>query len=73
MIYEQQTKQASHTVQSEFFNFSMDNSDDMVIHIAKLEELVLHMQQLNVKPDELSLTVKLLDTLLEEYKSLRQT
>ncbi|KMQ87259.1 integrase core domain protein [Lasius niger] len=71
-IYEQQTKQASHTVQSEFLNFSMDPSDEMVTHIAKFEGLVLRMQQLNVKPDELSLTVKLLDTLPEEYESLRQ-
>lgn len=50
----------------------MDSSDDMVTHIAKFEELVLRMQQLNLKPDELSLTVKLLDTLPEEYESLRQ-
>lgn len=71
-IFEQQTKQASHTVQSEFFNFSMNNTDDMITHIAKFEGLVLRMQQLNVKPDELSLTVKLLDTLPEEYESLRQ-
>lgn len=71
-IYEQQTKQASHTVQSEFFNFSMDPSNDMVTHIARFERLILRMQQLNVKPDELSLTVKLLDTLPEEYESLRQ-
>lgn len=60
-VFEQQTKQV-HTVQSEFFSFSMDPMDDMVAHIAKFEGLVLRMQQLNVKPDELSLTVKLLDT-----------
>ncbi|XP_011687062.1 PREDICTED: uncharacterized protein LOC105449504 [Wasmannia auropunctata] len=71
-IYKQQTKRASHTVQSEFFNFGMDLSDDMVTHIAKFEGLVLRMQQLNVKPDESSLVVKLIDTLPEEYKSLRQ-
>lgn len=71
-IYERQTKQASHTVQSEFFNFDMDPSDDMVNHITKFEGLVLRMQQLNVKPDKTSLVVKLLDTLPEEYESLRQ-
>lgn len=44
----------------------------MVTHIVRFEGLILRMQQLNVKPDELSLTVKLLDTLPEEYESLRQ-
>lgn len=62
-IYEHQTKQASYTAQSEFFNFNMNPSDDMVTHTSKFEGLVLHMQQLNVKPDESSLVVKLLDTL----------
>ncbi|EZA46484.1 hypothetical protein X777_00112 [Ooceraea biroi] len=50
----------------------MDPSDNMVAHIAKFEELVLRMQQLNVKPDVSSIMVKLLDTLPEEYDSLRQ-
>lgn len=43
-IFEQQTKQASHVVQSEYFSFSMDPSDDMVTHIAKFEGLILRMQ-----------------------------
>ena len=71
-VYEQQTKQAAHTVQSEFFSFKMNSNDDMVTHIAKFEGLVLRMQQLNVKPDESSLMVKLLDTLPDDYESLRQ-
>lgn len=66
-VFEQQTKQAAHTVQAEFFNFSMDPTHDMVTHIAKFEGLTLRMQQLNVKPDESSLVVKLLDTLPDEY------
>ncbi|KMQ86263.1 copia protein [Lasius niger] len=71
-IFEQQTKQASHVVQSEYFGFSMDPSDDMVTHIAKFEGLILRMQHLNVKPDKSSVIVKLIDTLPEEYESLRQ-
>lgn len=71
-IFEQQTKQAAHIVQSEYFGFCMDPSDDMVTHIAKFEGLILRLQQLNVKPDSSSIMVKLLDTLPEEYESLRQ-
>lgn len=71
-IYEQQTQQAAHTVQAEFFNFSMDQTDDLVSHIAKFEGLVLRLQQMKVKPDESSLMVKLLDTLPDDYESLRQ-
>lgn len=61
-VYEQQTKQAAHTVQAEFFNFNKNPVDDIVTHIAKFEGLTLWMQQLNVKPDESSLMVKLLDS-----------
>lgn len=51
----------------------MDSSDDMVTtYIAKFERLLLRMQQLNVKPDDSSLVVKLLDTLPKEYESFRQ-
>lgn len=71
-VFEQQTKQAAHTSQSEFFGFCWSKSDDIVTHIAKFEGLVLRMQQLNVKPDESSLMVKLLDTLPDDYESLRQ-
>jgi len=70
-IYEQQ-KQSSYNVQSEFFSFEMSPSDDMVTHIAKFEGFVLRMQQLNVKLDESSLVIKLLDTLPKEYENLRQ-
>lgn len=71
-VFEQQTKQAAHTVQAEFFGFTMNPVDDMVTHITKFEGLALRMQQLNVKPDESSLMVKLLDTLPDDYESLRQ-
>lgn len=71
-IFEQQTKQASLVVQSEYFDFSMNPSDDMVMHIAKFEGLILHMQHLSVKPNKSSAIVKLLDTLPEEYERLRQ-
>lgn len=71
-IFEQQTKQAAHVVQVEYFSFCMDPSDDMVAHIAKFEGLILRMQQLNVKSDVSSIMVKLLDTLPEEYENLRQ-
>lgn len=71
-VFEQQTKQAAHTVQAEFFSFTKISTDDIVTHIAKFEGLVLRMQQLNVKPDESSLVVKLLDSLPDEFESLRQ-
>ena len=71
-VYEQQTKQAAHTVQAEFFSFNKNTTDDIVTHIAKFEGLILRMQQLNVKPDESSLMVKLLDSLPDDYESLRQ-
>lgn len=71
-IFEQQIKQAAHVVQAEFFNFNMDPTQDMVTNIAKFEGLTLRMQQLNVKFDESSLVVKLLDTLPDEYENLRQ-
>jgi hypothetical protein len=48
-VFEQQTKQAAHTVQAEFFSFMQTLTDDIVTHIAKFEGLVLRMQQLNVK------------------------
>jgi hypothetical protein len=47
-VFEQQTKQAAHTVQAEF-SFMQTLTDDIVTHIAKFEGLVLRMQQLNVK------------------------
>lgn len=72
-VFEQRTKQAAHSVQSEFFSFRMVSSDDMVTHLARFENLVLRMQQLNVKPDESSLMVRLLDTLPDSYESLRQS
>lgn len=71
-VFEQQTKQAAHTVQAEFFSFSKSQTDDMVTHIAKFEGLILRMQQLNVRPDESSVMVKLLDSLPDDYESLRQ-
>lgn len=71
-VIEQQTKQAVHTVQAEFFSFNKNPADDIVTHIAKFEGLVLRMQQINVKPDESSLMVKLLDSLPDDYESLRQ-
>jgi len=42
----------------------------MITPIVKFERLILCMQQLNVKPDESSLMVKLLDSLPHEYESL---
>jgi hypothetical protein len=71
-VFEQQTKQAAHTVQAEFFSFMKTLTDDIVTHIAKFEGLVLRMQQLNVKPDESSLMVKLLDSLPDDFEGLRQ-
>ncbi|KAH0822650.1 hypothetical protein GEV33_000141 [Tenebrio molitor] len=71
-VFEQQTKQAAHTVQAEFFSFMKTLTDDIVTHIAKFEGLVLRMQQLNVKTDESSLIVKLLDSLPDEFEGLRQ-
>ena len=71
-VFEQQTKQAAHVVQTKFFSFQKHPEDDMVSHIARYEGLVLQMQNLNVKPDDSSLMVKLLDTLPEEYEGLRQ-
>lgn len=71
-IFEQQTKHAAHVVQTEYFGFCMDSFDDMEAHITKFEGLILRMQQLDVKPNALSIMVKLLDTLPEEYESLRQ-
>lgn len=71
-IFEQQTKQAAHAVQTEFFSFNMNLADDMVTHIAKFEGLVLRMRQLNVKPDDSALMVKFLDTLPDSYESFRQ-
>jgi hypothetical protein len=71
-VFEQQTKQAAHTVQAEFFSFMQTLTDDIVTHIAKFEGLVLCMQQLNVKPDESSLMVKLLDSVPDEFEGLRQ-
>lgn len=71
-IYEQQTKQAAHIVQAEFFNFCFDPTEDMVKHIANYEGLILRMQNLKIKPDDSSLIVKFLDTLPEEYEGLRQ-
>lgn len=37
-----------------------------------MSRIGLRMQQLNVKPDESSMMVKLLDTLPEDYDSVRQ-
>lgn len=71
-IYQQQTKQSSHSVQREFFNFTKNATDNMVTHIAKFEDLVLKMQQLDVKPDDSSLDAKLLDSLPDDYESLCQ-
>jgi hypothetical protein len=51
-VFEQQTKQAAHAVQAEFFSFTKTLTDGSVTHIVKFEGLVLRMQQLNVKPDE---------------------
>jgi hypothetical protein len=48
-VFEQQTKQAAHTVQAEFFSFMKTSTDDIVMHIANFEGLVLRMQQLNVR------------------------
>jgi hypothetical protein len=72
-VFEQQTKQAAHTVQAEFFSLTKTLTDGSVTHIVKFEGLVLRMQQLNVKPDESLLVVKLLDSLPDEFESLRQT
>jgi hypothetical protein len=47
-------------------------TDDIVTHIAKFDGLVLRTQQLNVKPDESSLMVKLLDSPPDEFEGLRQ-
>lgn len=71
-IYEQQTRQAVHSVQTEFFSFDMNLADDMISHIAKFEGLILRMQQLKVKPDESALMVKLLETLPDSFESFRQ-
>uniref|UniRef100_A0A1Y1K2V0 Retrovirus-related Pol polyprotein from transposon TNT 1-94 n=1 Tax=Photinus pyralis TaxID=7054 RepID=A0A1Y1K2V0_PHOPY len=71
-IFEQQTKQAAHVVQAEFFSFTMNEKDDMVTHISKFETLILKMNALNVKQDDMSLVVKLLDTLPDNYDNLRQ-
>ena len=70
VIFEQQTKQAAHAVQSEFFSFCMALGDDMITHLARFESLVLRLQQLNVKSDESALMVRLLDTLPESYENL---
>lgn len=67
-----QNRLRKHVVQAEYFGFCMDLSDDMVAHIAKFEGFILRMQQLNVKSDASFIMVKLLDTLSEEYESLRQ-
>lgn len=50
----------------------MGAQSSIVTNIAKFEGFVLLMQQLSVKPDQSSLMVKVLDTLPDEYKSLRQ-
>lgn len=52
----------------------MDSEDSTVAYIAKFEGLVLRMHQLSVKSkhDESSLMVTFLDTLPNEYESLRQ-
>lgn len=70
-IFEQQTKLAAHAVQLQFFGFCMSPDDDLVGHIAKFEGLVLKLQQLNVKPDDSALMVRLLDTLPDSYESFR--
>jgi hypothetical protein len=72
-VFEQQTKQAAHTVQAEFFSLTKTLTDGSVTHIVKFEVLVLRMQQLNVKRDESLLVVKLLDSIPDEFESLRQT
>ena len=58
-IYQQQTKQPGHTAQTEFFNFNKNATKNMVTHIAKFEDLILRMQQLNLKSDDSSPVVKL--------------
>lgn len=59
-------------VQAEFFSFSKNLSGDIVTHIGRYEGLILRMQQMNVKPDESSFMVKILDSVLDDYESLGQ-
>lgn len=63
IIFEQQIKQAGHTVHAELFSFRINSADDVVSHKAKFEVLILRIQQFNLYSDESSLMVKLLDTL----------
>lgn len=54
------------------FSFYKNHVDDIVTHIAKFEGIVLRMQLLSVKPEELSLMVELLVSLPGDYESFCQ-
>lgn len=68
LIYEQRTIQHAHIMQSEFFNFCPDSTENMVKHIANYKGLILRMQNFKIHPENSSLVIKLLSILPDEMR-----
>ena len=69
-IYEQKNTSSIHKVQQMFFEYKMDETDDMVTHISKVENLARRLKDLGEEPTSSSVITKILCSLPASYRHI---
>lgn len=68
LIFEQQGEANKHALQQKFFSFQKDPNDNIAIHIAKLNKLVLQLRNAGVTIDESMVITRIIMTLPKEIR-----
>ena len=69
-IYEQKNTSSIHMIQQMFFDYKMDDADDMATHISKVENLARRLKDLGEEPSASSVITKILCSLPPSYRHI---
>ena len=69
-IYEQKNTSSIHMVQQMFFEYKMDEADDMATHISKVENLARRLKDVEEEPSTSSVITKILCSLPVSYRHI---
>jgi transposase InsO family protein len=69
-IYEQRNTSSIHMIQQMFFEYKMDETDDMATHISKVENLARRLKDLGEEPTSSSVITKILCSLPASYRHI---
>ena len=69
-VHEQKDETSIHMVQQQFFDYRMENGDDVSTHIAKVESLARRLKDLGEAQSDTAVITKILWTLPPTFRSL---